>query len=158
MFESKRNINFIHNCIKQILIIFVYFVISFTKTMLKKISHIIMVTVLLVSTTGMTVSKHYCGGSLVDVNIFSDAKTCCDDIGTSKCCHNESEHIELDEDFLVVANDIQFQETTLDLLLPFIQSFVFNEIEQQDFETVNINPPPPKEVLAFLSDIQVYRL
>lgn len=117
-----------------------------------------MVLLLLVSTTGMTVSKHYCQGKLVNVNFFSETKTCCDDIGTSKCCHNESKHFELDEDFLVVANDIQFQETTLDLLLPFIQSFVFNEIEEQNIETVNLNPPPPKEVLAFLSDLQVYRL
>ncbi|MBK3517021.1 HYC_CC_PP family protein [Carboxylicivirga marina] len=126
--------------------------------MLKQISHILLISVLLISTTGMTVSKHYCGGSLIDVKIFSELKTCCDDIGTSKCCHNESEHFELDEDFVVETNNVEFQEAILDLLLPFIQSFVINENEQQDFELVRLNPPPPQKVLAFLSNIQVYRL
>ncbi|MCU4173980.1 HYC_CC_PP family protein [Carboxylicivirga sp. N1Y90] len=126
--------------------------------MLKKISHIIMVIVLLVSTTGMTVSKHYCQGSLVNVNIFGEAKTCCDDIGTSKCCHNESAHFELDEDFVIAVNNVEFQQTNFDLLLPFIQVLVFKEIESQNFELAYFNPPPPKEVLVFLSDIQVYRL
>lgn len=117
-----------------------------------------MVTLLLVSTTGMTVSKHYCGGSLVNVNIFSEVTACCEGGCSSDCCHNESEHFELDEDFVVEINNVEYQEAILDLVLPVIQSFFINEKEQQDFELVSLNPPPPQKVLAFLSDIQVYRL
>jgi len=117
-----------------------------------------MVIVLLFSTTGMTVSKHYCSGSLVNVNFFSEAKSCCEGGCSTDCCHNESERYELDEDFVLALSNIEFQEVIIELILPIIQSSVVNEIQQQNLETVNINPPPPKEVLSFLSDLQVYRL
>ena len=126
--------------------------------MFKKIAHICMVIVLLFSTTGMTVSKHYCSGSLVNVNLFSEAKSCCEGGCSTDCCHNESERYELDEDFVLALSNIEFQEVIIELILPIIQSSVVNEIQQQNLETVNINPPPPKEVLSFLSDLQVYRL
>ncbi|MBS2212662.1 hypothetical protein KEM09_14685 [Carboxylicivirga mesophila] len=126
--------------------------------MLKKVSHIVMVLLLLVATTGLTVSKHFCQGSLVDVNIFGGTKTCCDDNETSECCDNEFSHFELDENFVIAANDIELQEVTLELLFPFIHSIVINEVERLDIKLVSFNPPPPQEVLDFLSDIQVYRL
>ncbi|MCT4644978.1 MAG: hypothetical protein N4A74_08335 [Carboxylicivirga sp.] len=126
--------------------------------MLKKISHILMVIVLLITTTGMTVSKHYCSESLVNVNIFSEAKSCCEGGCSTDCCHNESERYELNEEFVLAISNIEFQEVIIELILPFIQSFVINEVEIQNFELSNFNAPPPPGVLDLLSDIQVYRL
>ncbi|WP_430815654.1 HYC_CC_PP family protein [Carboxylicivirga sp. RSCT41] len=126
--------------------------------MLKKISHILMVTVLLISTTGMTVSKHYCGGSLVNLNLFSEAIGCCEGACSSECCHNESEHYELDADFVSAVNNIEYQVATIELLFPIVQSFLLCTFEESHIELADYNPPPPKEVLTFLSDIQVYRL
>ena len=117
-----------------------------------------MIIVLLVSTTGMTVSKHYCGDSLVDVNVFSEAKSCCEAGCSTGCCHDESEHFELDENFLVTATDIDFQEASIELLIPFTQHLVIKEVEQQNFELSGYSLPPPKKVPDFLSVIQVYRL
>jgi len=55
--------------------------------MIKKLTHIVLASLLLVTTMGLTVSKHYCHNSLVDVSFFSKAESCCDDGG---CCQNEN--------------------------------------------------------------------
>jgi hypothetical protein len=67
--------------------------------MLKRISHIILSLVLLVSTMGMAVSKHYCGENLVSVSVFSnDNDSCCD---MDNCCQNETNVYQVKEDFSV---------------------------------------------------------
>jgi hypothetical protein len=64
--------------------------------MIKRVSHIGLIFLLLSATTGMTVSKHYCGNSLVSTVFFGEAESCCD---SGNCCHNESAFYQLDEDF-----------------------------------------------------------
>jgi hypothetical protein len=68
--------------------------------MLKRISHIILSALLLISTMGMAVSKHYCAGSLESVAVFYEAKSCCD---MDSCCHNETQVYQVKEDFSVPA-------------------------------------------------------
>ena len=65
-------------------------------SMLQKISHIILASLLLVATMGMAVSKHYCSDSLISVSVFEEADSCCDDMG---CCHTENEFIQVKNDF-----------------------------------------------------------
>ena len=64
--------------------------------MLKKVSHIILSVLLLVSTVGVVVSKHYCSGSFVSVSVFNEAESCC---GDSDCCHNENQVYQVKTDF-----------------------------------------------------------
>jgi len=64
--------------------------------MLKRFSHISLSLLLLISTVGFAVSKHYCGDALVDVAYNQNADSCCDD---GACCHNETLVYQLDEDF-----------------------------------------------------------
>lgn len=70
------------------------------KVMLKKIGHIILSCLLLVTTMGMAVSKHYCGGELISVSVFDEADNCCDMDG---CCENETQVFQVKEDFSVPA-------------------------------------------------------
>jgi len=64
--------------------------------MLKKFSHIILSTLLMVSTMGVAISKHYCSGTFVSTSVFHEAKSCC---GDSDCCHNEDQLFKLKDDF-----------------------------------------------------------
>lgn len=68
--------------------------------MLKKISHIILSLVLLISTMGMTVSKHYCQGNLMSVSLFGQNKSACN---MGNCCHSETHVYQVKEDFSVPA-------------------------------------------------------
>ena len=67
--------------------------------MLRKISHIILSALLLATTMGMAVSKHYCSGSFVSLKLFDEAKSCC---GDSDCCHNENHFYQVKDDFSAI--------------------------------------------------------
>ena len=66
--------------------------------MFKKFSHIIFSLLLLVSTMGLVISKHYCGGSFVSISLFTEAESCCEMDG---CCRNETDFYQVAEDFSI---------------------------------------------------------
>ncbi len=123
--------------------------------MIKKLSHIILASLLLISTMGLAVSKHYCHSSLVDVSFFAEADSCCDDGG---CCNNENHFYQVKEDFsapviseIPVLAEIDVLHQTLldtDVLFP-------NELTEE-FELTN--DPPPPTVMEFLAEEQLYLL
>ena len=45
--------------------------------MIRKISHIAIVLILLVSTTGLTINLHYCNNRIYDLSVYSEATSCC---------------------------------------------------------------------------------
>ena len=67
--------------------------------MMKRIFHILLSASILIATSGLTVSKHYCKGNLVDIAINVEAESCCGMDGD--CCHNENEFLKLQEDFSI---------------------------------------------------------
>nr|WP_321356941.1 hypothetical protein [uncultured Draconibacterium sp.] len=123
--------------------------------MIRKLSHIILATLLLTTTMGLAVSKHYCHSSLVDVSFFAQADSCCDNGG---CCTNENHFYQVKEDFsapvistVPVLAEIDVMHQTLldpDILIP-------NELTEE-FEL--INAPPPLTVREFLAEEQLYLL
>jgi hypothetical protein len=58
-------------------------------SMLKKTGHMVLVLLLFLTTTGMTVSVHYCNHALYDIGIFSSAESCCAPLGTG---HKKDAH------------------------------------------------------------------
>jgi hypothetical protein len=123
--------------------------------MFKKLINIVMSVVLLISTMGFTVSKHYCGDELVNFSIDSEAKSCCD--MSDGCCHTESEHFKLKEDFVgqFVVND--FQDFSTDVLFPiyfFTLNFELGEEVKGETEFSDLSPPP--KVQTTLSLLQTY--
>lgn len=123
--------------------------------MIKKLSHIIFAILLLISTMGMAVSKHYCHNNLVDIAVFSEAQSCCNDGG---CCTNENHFFQVKEDFsapvistVPVLAEIEILQQTLfdfDNLTP-------NELTEEFSLT---NDPPPPTVPELLALEQVYLL
>jgi hypothetical protein len=124
--------------------------------MLKKFSHIILSVVLLVSTVGVAVSKHYCSGSFVSVSVFNEAESFC---GESDCCHNETQVYQLKTDFS--APVIQTAPVLAELHILGQDLFETNNLILSNIE----NPapfvshsPPPKTIQTLLSLKQVYLL
>ncbi len=111
--------------------------------MLRKFIHIIVTLFLLISTTGITFSMHYCGGKLVSTSILTEAKSCCDD--DCGCCENRTQHYEVKDNF--VSSDIihNINIAELDILFPvyFVLNFdIFKIIEKPVFVTEDASPPP----------------
>lgn len=120
--------------------------------MLKKAAHIIITLTLLFATTGVMVSKHYCGNKLRDIAVMKEAATCCD---SDTCCHTESEFFQLDDDFILENTEFQ----------PLIQkeisavSVFYTEQSQSDlvvYSSYYLKIPPPEE--PSLSVIQSFLL
>lgn len=124
--------------------------------MLQKFSHIVLASLLLVSTMGMAVSKHYCSGSLVSVSLFDEADACCDDTG---CCQTKNEFIQVTEDFSspsISTIPVLAELTVLghDLFDGLDMTLPQTEIQNTPF---SISPLPPT-VSEVLSLKQVYLL
>jgi len=90
---------------------------------MRQLLNIVVTLVLLVSTSGVIINKHYSGGELFSAAFFVDAKSCCE---TSCChhehqnnCHDESDFYKLLADYLspdkpVLAKDLVIERQTLE--------------------------------------------
>ena len=125
-------------------------------TMLKRISHIALSLVLLATTVGMVVSKHYCHENLVSVSFFTDADSCCD---MDNCCHTETLVHQLKADFSIPAissipdlaeHPIFGHELLVD------ENFNFYKTEFVGYEI--FEPPPPPAIQRTLALQQAFLL
>lgn len=130
--------------------------------MLRKISHITFMLLLFLFTAGFTVSRHYCGGSLMDVTFFSDSATSCDEndmaCSADNCCRDESQVFQLDHEYTspLVLDHVQFIQFILtELIIPL--AFECPLSKKVDLFVV-AESPPPGDVREVLSELQVYRL
>lgn len=65
--------------------------------MLRKIVHIVFALLLVVATTGFTISKHYCGNQLLSVSIFKVDHCKCG--GPCKNCHTNIKVVKVTDNF-----------------------------------------------------------
>lgn len=126
--------------------------------MTKKILHITMLVIMMVSTMGFTITKHYCGEDLVDTSVSGHVETCCD-MEEGDCCHNEAQTYQLDQDYTpaVVISHVDYIAFVI-FEIPRVLIELLGETTQFLNVAARGESPPPKDVLHFLSDIQVYRL
>ncbi|RKD86532.1 HYC_CC_PP family protein [Mangrovibacterium diazotrophicum] len=130
--------------------------------MIRKISHITIVFLLLVLTMGFTVSKHYCGETLVDVSVVTGNASGCSDDDSScdmgSCCHNENHVYQLQEDYTspLVLDHVTF--FPIELATLSLELLHESHLSEENTEISYDESPPPKLVSELLSDIQVYRL
>jgi hypothetical protein len=124
--------------------------------MLKKVTYIFISILLLTTTMGFSVSRHYCNNKIVEIKIDKVADTCCDD---DTCCRTETIVVQLQEDATSVANVIIPAQVELST---FFSSFIvlFNT-HQPESEIVSFNvtdSSPPLSIHTVLSIIQSYLL
>ena len=122
--------------------------------MFKTIAHTVLALFLLVATTGITISMHYCGGSLVSTSINQEAKSCCDDDG---CCENKNLHYELEDDYVspIIVEKNKVME--LDVLFPilFMLDIDLSPLQIKSAPAFAVCSPPPK-IQTRLSLLQTY--
>jgi len=120
--------------------------------MLRKISPIILAMFLLVSTTGVTLSMHYCGGELVSTSIYKEAKSCCDVKGG--CCEKKTIHFEVEDDYERPVQVTNIQTLALDILFPIFFVVNFDLSVEEKIATnalYDTSPSPTIQIrLAFL--------
>lgn len=124
--------------------------------MLKKFSHIILSALLLISTMGLAISKHYCSGSFVSASVFQEAESCC---GESDCCHNETSVYQVKDDFSAPALLNVPVMAELDILGYDIYPEILVVLsETETSEILFDSSPPPLTIQKTLSLKQVYLL
>jgi len=101
---------------KHFILIYRIFTIEKMSKMLKKICHTFIVILLVITTSGITISRHYCGNSLFSTALGHHAKSCCD----SKCqgCHDEIIHFKVVDHFNITLRkaDFDLKPITLDII------------------------------------------
>ena len=124
--------------------------------MIRKISHIILSLLLLVSTIGLVVSKHYCGGEIVSISVNHETKSCCDMDG---CCSTETHTYQIKDNYSSPA----FTAIPVLAELDILGHNLFETEGMLETEAENPTPfitdfSPPKTIQTVLSIKQLYLL
>lgn len=125
--------------------------------MLKKVGHIMLSALLLVTTMGMVVSKHYCQGNLYSVSVDGLNNDKCD---MGNCCHDETNFFKVQEDFsqpqIINAPDIAGFDLFCVTLNPIFSGLFTEEGSENQF--IDYLPPAPPDIQTSLSKKQTYLL
>ncbi|MCH1437577.1 MAG: hypothetical protein L7U70_05785 [Flavobacteriales bacterium] len=122
--------------------------------MFRKIAHIALSVFLMVATTGVTFSMHYCGGKYVSTSINTEAESCCDD---GECCENKSLHFEVEDDYVSPVQVKNVETVELDILFPILFALNFELLDEEDkaIEAFSDSSPPPT-IQTRLALLQTY--
>lgn len=124
--------------------------------MIKIYSHIIISLLLLVTTTGMAVSKHFCDELLVSTSFFAETEACCDG---DACCHHESEFFQLKDDFQPSMPEKVPASVEIELISYEVMSLTPEDLSSTFHNTFAENKPPsPPKIQTVLSLKQSYLL
>lgn len=124
----------------------------------KSIGHVCLATALLVATTGVTLSKHYCLGRLQSVSVFEHAKGCAgtDEKDPLPCCDFVNTELKVEE---ITQASFEFDSQTDYYQIAAITWILTDAIVPPKRESNSIpfyDPPPPD--LDIQSYFQVYRI
>ncbi len=119
--------------------------------MFKNFIRITLVASLLITTIGFPISKHYSGGELFSVAIFTDAESCCEI--PCDCCSDETEHYQLNTDYHL--SNIKLQDIQeIDLLFADLSSLIISNSSLEKTNSfqfiIDISPPDTSTHLAFM--------
>lgn len=110
--------------------------------MAKRASIFLMMVFLLLSTAGVGISRHYCGGELRGVSFYSSVKSCCGKSEMPKgCCGEETEFNKLDSDFSPSSN-VSLESPEMLALGWILAAWHFNsEVEAETEFPLDYGPP-----------------
>lgn len=123
--------------------------------MFRTLSHIIIAILVLSTTTGFSISKHYCSNNLVSITINHEAESCCDmDDG---CCRNETTSYQLDDDFVNTTFIDNNTINQIDVLFPML-FIIVDDIASNYIESIYriSESPPPLKIQTVLSSLQTF--
>lgn len=113
---------------------------------MRQLISIILLFTIGISSSGLTLAKHFCGDSLAEVQLNQVVKSCCSDPGEmpDDCCHNELEQALLDS----FSFDAKIQlwpvfVLLLDYALTNNLEFLPLIIDHSGLQAANHSPPLP---------------
>jgi hypothetical protein len=74
--------------------------------MLKRAGNILVILLLLFGTTGVTITRHYCGVNLIHTSLYSTPQHCCN--GNCPRCHDERINVRIKDNFESSQSQINF--------------------------------------------------
>ncbi|MEX2427519.1 MAG: hypothetical protein WD577_04655 [Bacteroidales bacterium] len=136
----------------------VTFVLSnrYKRISIRHLINISLSLLLLVATTGFSISAHYCGDSLVSVELNKEAEPYCDN---PKCCQTETVFSQLDDDFVFAASNINLENTHIFDIPQYPVTLISKSYITET--AININRPlkfPPPKTQSTLTGLQSFLL
>lgn len=122
------------------------------------------VVVYVMSTIGVSVFSHYCGGELEKVTLFSKTKSCCGDeedtaMEDDGCCKDEIAHVSFQKDFTfyTLVKSIKAPVNELFIIQPDF-NLVFFKTHIADFLSIDERVHPPNLVQQDIVSCSVIRV
>ena len=118
----------------------------------------------MLSTVGVSVFSHYCGGELEKITLFSKTKSCCgdqeeSDMGDDGCCKNELVQVSFQKDFTfyTIVNSIKAPINELFIVRP---DFNFAPLKSliANFLSIDRKVHPPNLVQQDIVESSVIRV
>ncbi len=123
---------------------------------MKKTIHILFTIVFTVVTLGFTINKHYSGGELFSIAVYSEPESCCEDV--CNCCDEESETVQFLVDYTISTDNFESSLSELEL---FAVAIVLSNFDTEFIyaapELIDQDLPPPDK-LTTLSFYQNFLL
>lgn len=112
-----------------------------------KIIHLLVACILLVSTIGVVINKHYSGGELFSTALFVEAQSCC----VTACCHQEpmsdcaeeSDYFRLVADYIIPVNsETDFDDIPNYITYSYSGGHLYSIYIDENLTPLVIKPPP----------------
>ncbi|MFA9389430.1 MAG: hypothetical protein ACERKD_06465 [Prolixibacteraceae bacterium] len=124
--------------------------------MIRKITYFSFAILLLITSAGFSMSKHFCHDQLVEVVIDKQVEPCC---GEDGCCHTETTMVQLDDEAVnIAAVSVPVTTVTQLAMLSSIDLLVSFTADPQKEEFIEYISPPPPKIQTVLSNLQTYIL
>ncbi|MCC7028950.1 MAG: hypothetical protein IT257_01505 [Chitinophagaceae bacterium] len=107
---------------------------------MKRLLSISFLFLYLLSSAGVTVTAHYCGGDLASLSLFKRISCCCDENQEAKeegCCKNENKQLKITAD----QNKFEFAEKKFQMTCSILPSYgVFASFAVPNIKSVALSP------------------
>ena len=129
--------------------------------MLLRVFNITLSMILLVLTTGFTISQHFCREQLMNTGVFSVAEVCeheaatsccaegaaevCRKVMNDDCCRDQSQYVKFDEQF-TLQQKYELPATIVLLAIIDIPQLIFSGGVRSTFPDYNHSPPFSKNL------------
>ena len=129
-------------------------------TLSYKITSLLLAILVVFSTLSLTVEKHFCGGNLVDVAMFSDVKKCGMEMPSEtnetkkSCCKDEVEVVKGQDD-LKLNKLVDLSQDQIILSNSFVLSYtsLFESLQKQIIPHKDYSPPNIVKDIQLLDDV-----
>jgi len=125
---------------------------------MKKITSILLMTIYLLISVGVSINVHNCNGRFAFVEILTEIGNCCCDHEkeASNCCDDENIVIQMDQDVQII------QSNRLAASSPFVITRTFAPIAKLFGAPLNIHkeiivpPPPPNQPIWLVNSSLIF--